>query len=189
MSKYLRRSFRPNEGGAVLVEGAIVVLLVFMLLFLIFQSAFYARTYLTARDAAGQGARAGSIAATSDTADYEILRAIDKAVSAQSRSAVTEIIVFDATSTYQKPAECNPGPSSGKCNVYTGSDLGRSVTEFGPGGVFAKDDFWLGSSRSTSRSAGITKLGVQVTMNVGGIPGPFASSVSRTSVVLLEPHS
>lgn len=178
-----------DERGVVLVEAAIVTTIAFAFIFLIFQSAFYARGFLSARDAAASGARAGSIGADDAVADYNILHAIDKSVTASSRENIMSIVVFKPQGPqFSMPEGCASGGQTGLCNYYESSDLSRPVSDFAADSQNSDHMFWDSTSRKTSTETGTDYLGVQVTVRVGGIAGPYADTVTKTAVVLLEPH-
>lgn len=159
-----------SERGATLVEAAIVTPLVVFLFLGIIWACLTGRDYLTVDEAARVGAREGSIAASSRSADYDILQAIGKAVSAGDQNSVKSIVVYRADGFEQAPPEaCTvPGAASSTslgCNVYDKTDLSRPKEDF-LSSTWVGDEGYSTINRVSSRSAANEKfLGVYVAFN------------------------
>ena len=167
-----------------MTEAAIVGPIIIFSIIVVFQGALFARSILAASDAASAGARAGTIAATDQLADYDILSAVNRALSSTNRRNVQHIVIFKATGPdYSIPPGCatTAGPS---CNRYNGSDLKRSRDDFGPGGTMTKDDDWPAATRFQVPGE---RLGVEVRLTTDAGLGPLPSTVTRTFVALPEP--
>lgn len=189
MSARGRAKRARNDLGATMVEAAIAGGVFFLLFFMIVQAAMFGRTYLAARDAATAGSRAGAVAASDSFADYQILQAVRKSVSATSLSAVEAVVIFNPQgNAFVMPAGCTTGGVSGMCNFYTASDLKRPVTDF-TNGTFSAAESWPAAQRSTSINSGLGHIGVYVKLEVDGMVGPLPKAVSISNVVEIEPHS
>lgn len=179
-----------TERGAAVVEAAIVSLVFFFLVFSIIEAAFFARAYLAARDAASTGARNGAIGADNPAADYYILQAINKSLSATSRGDVEAISIYNPQGAGKSlPSGCDTQGVSGVCNFYTAADLNRSLHDFQDPAAFSADQNWPASTRSTSIETGLGHVGVYIKLRVGGLTGPLPTVVSSKSVAEIEPHS
>lgn len=123
-----------TDRGAVLVEAAFVLPLLFLFLFATFDFALAFRDYQTTANATRVGARVVSAAADAPTADYQALQAIKRATVAMPANAIEKIVVFKASSPGASvPADCAAGAVglSGTCNVYSLADLSRPQSDFG----------------------------------------------------------
>jgi len=169
-----------------MVEGAIAGLIFFFVVFLVFQSAFLARSVLAAKQGSTSGARAGAVAAKDAAADFDVLKAVQKAGVAGARGDITTVVVFRATSPRESvPGPCKMSSSNGlRCNTYTNADLDRPISDFGGGGWQADDD-WPPRDRMSSRLEGTDYIGVYVEVKTG-TSGIFPQTVSDTSITRLE---
>lgn len=173
-----------------MVEGAIAAVFVFFLIFMIFQSVFYARAYLAARDAAASGARMGAVSADNPDADYDIMQSVGRSLSATTRNNIKSIVVFNPQgSNFEMPSGCKSAGIPGICNRYVAADLSRPAEAFTPGGGFPASQNWPSGSRSTSLADGLSHVGIYIELEVGGIRGPLPKVVSKSSITELEPHS
>lgn len=119
-----------SDRGTTLIEFAVIALLLFTMIFGIFEFGMVFRSRTTTDDAASDGARAGSIqgpnqTASGETADYSIIKAIRENTSAINPEDITRIVVFKGSSSgagapsSQVPAGCKAGtPQANRCNVY-----------------------------------------------------------------------
>ncbi len=119
-----------SDRGVVILEAALVSLLVFLLLFGTIEFGLVYRDYLTVGDAAGSGARQGSVmgkkvTSTGTNADYEIIKAVREATAGINPDDIERIVIFKGTPggggspTSQIPLACRNGtPLSGRCNVF-----------------------------------------------------------------------
>ncbi len=178
---------RRTERGATMVEGAIVAPLFFFLVFLIFQSAFLSRSYLSAYYGSTSGARAGAVGSDDVASDYDILAAVERAGIAGGAGDITKVVVFHATNPSEPvPPACLASAQSGLCNVYSHSDFNRPESDFGRAGWTA-DDYWPASQRGTDRLTGTDYIGVYVETKSGGIGGVLPQKLHHASVTRLEP--
>ncbi len=175
-----------REGGASTAESAIVATVFLTLIISVFDAATIARSHLAARYGSSAGARAAAIASNDTLADFDMLRAIDRAAKTTSNDAIETIVVFRASGPGDTvPSACLTHPVAGLCNTYTGFDLSRPASDFAPGG-WAADDYWAPSTRRTSRIAGADYLGVYVKVKVGSPIGPLPKQLDDTAIELLE---
>lgn len=172
-----------------MVEASIGGIVVFILIFLVFQATFLMRAYVSAQDAASEGARSGAVGANQRAADYDILEAVRRGLSNSSRANLVKVVVFKPEGTDGAiPSGCLTSSRLGECNVYAPADLDRPSTDF-TGSTWDGDQSWAPQARSASRDTSIDKLGVYVEVNswpVGGFPNTV---ISKSSIVRLEPQS
>ena len=88
---------RPARGAS-LVEASIASLMFFTVLLGLFEFGWAFRDYMTTADMARNGARAGSSAGNSGTADYTILQAVKKSNGALNSGQLQYVVVYDAGS-------------------------------------------------------------------------------------------
>lgn len=179
---------RLPEHGAVMVEAAIAMSLVLLLIFSVIWGAFVFRAYLTVEHAASQGARAGTVAGNSASADFSILDVIRPATAALGETSLQRVVVYEAGSFDDGPSEaCRSATTSTTgCNVYVRSDIDREKDQFGPSG-WPNDDGFPAWNRNISR-ANATYLGVYIEANpkAGGLGLPAPESVSAWKVLRVE---
>ena len=96
-----------DDGGAVMVEAALITPLFIFLLFGTLEFGGLFRDYLTINDASASGARGAAIAGNDANADYQILQGIKASTNALTKTGIKKIIVYKATdSSTPVPANC-----------------------------------------------------------------------------------
>lgn len=184
LRRFPRRN-RRGEQGAVLVEAAIVTPLITLLVFGLIEFGFVWKDKLTLASASRQGARVGSAAGNDPMADFAILKAIEGSVA--SVEGLESIVVFKANGpSGTVPPECTHGAGiSGKCNVYSASDLSMSEGAFA---ATSKKESWPAGSRQTRLKEGPDYLGVWVNSSYSSLVGIVNDRMLSDYVVMrLEP--
>ncbi len=187
---------RHRERGTTILEAAIITPLFFLLLFGIVEVGGAYKDKLAIGNAVTAGARTGSAAADDALADYQILRAVEKALSAAPKSSIEYIVVFNAGSVDGVPdPQCKTGSAvPGKCNVYTVADFDEPQSKFGCKIGEDLDRFYCPSNRKvvlTAANGGPPDvLGVWIKMQHAYFTRFIAQSVSLTdqSVITVEPR-
>jgi TadE-like protein len=204
----MRARRRHGERGATLTEFAVVGLLLFTVLFGIFEFGMLFRNRTTTSDAAADGARVGAIqgpnrTSTGETADYSIIKAIREDSSAIDPEAIEQIVIFKGSSSgsgspaSQVPATCKAGtPVAGRCNVYNPNTAFERVQE-GDASYFDCSTNPTGPAcswdpvtrRNGPRPTDIEYLGVWIRVNHQWVTGLFGDGFTyeSASVVRLEP--
>lgn len=203
----MNRTRARSERGATLIEFAITALLLFTMLFGIFEFGMVFRSRATTSDAAADGARAGAIqgpnkSAGGETADYSIMKAIREDTAGINPETIVRIVVFKGSSSgagapaSQVPALCKAGtPVAGRCNVYDPNAAFERV-QAGDAGYFdcaanaaSPACSWNPSSRRNGpRPSDIDYLGVWIQVRHPYVTGLFGRSltIQGASVVRLE---
>lgn len=104
----LRRPRKPrkDERASVVVEAALVTPLLFFIIFMIIETGPLFLLWSSNKHAAQEGARMATIAGTSSTADYNLLKAMRQPL-APVGNRLQFIIVYRAKDLYQRvPSEC-----------------------------------------------------------------------------------
>ena len=83
-----------DDGGAVLVEAALITPLFVFLLFGTLEFGGLFKDYLTMNDASASGARAAAIAGNDANADYQILQGVKSSMNALTKTGIKKIIVY-----------------------------------------------------------------------------------------------
>ena len=190
-----RRPHRRTR-GATIVEGAIVMIPFFVLLFGLIEGSLLLSDSLTTSHVSKAGARTASALGADLQTDYHVLRAIAREGRALNRADVELIVVYRATSYGAEPsATCRGGTAvSGECNVYVAADLDRTASDFGCLTAGALDSSWCPTTRKTALSAEAGGppdfVGVWVKTDhrmVSGLVGQNRTLVER-SVQRVEPR-
>jgi len=161
------RRRHDDDRGATLIEAAIVMPLLFLLLFGIIEIGSALKSYSTAANATRAGTRTGSVAGNDADADLRILQQMAKESTGFGSDEIDYIIVWNATDPSETvghdsgpPMQCvraagpatspnttslgsgGRGPASlGACNVY--------VRPAAPGGAFAMANGEVGGRPGT----------------------------------------
>ena len=159
---------KKDQRGAVLVEFAFVLPVVFTLVIGMLEFGLTFKDYLTVANATRAGARVGAAAGNTTAnggADYEILTAVSANSTALNHGSITGVVIYKAAAgSSALPAGCAiGGPSvANECNVYTAAQLQNlQQSQFGCG-VGKLDNAWCPSNRGVSQSAGPDYLGIWV---------------------------
>jgi Flp pilus assembly protein TadG len=193
-----------GETGAILAEAAFVTPMFVILLFGILEFGAAFRDYLTLNDATSSGAREASISANSGDADYQVIQAIKKSMSAVPTENILRIVIFHPAGPSSAPTtSCAAGtPSAGTgttyadaCNTYTNTALSWTSSSGNYGcGASAADRYWCPTVRKTAQT-GINGppdyVGVYIVMNHPYITGLFGNNIvlTKTSIIKIEPQS
>lgn len=127
------RRERARDGGAALLEFALVAPLFFFVVFAGIELGLMFRTHLTVEDVSRNAARVASVERADVDADRAILERISSSVSTLNGD-VTRIVVFNVdTLSDDVPADCLTGSSRSRvCNVYTPVDGDVAALAAGP---------------------------------------------------------
>src|SRR5262245_20847547 len=148
-----------GDQGAAMIEGAIVALPFFILLFGIVEFGITFKAYLSLTAATNTSARAASTFGSDTGSDYFILRRINESGSGLGRTNINHIVIWHASGPDDTPpAACLDGDGSGgtggaaktdACNVYTPYDFAYVEADFdcnsGNGGP--PDSNWCPTAR------------------------------------------
>lgn len=182
-------SGRPDESGMALVEFALVLPVLVLLTFGLIEFGLFFRDYLTVANSTRTGARVGSAAGSSATADYDILVGLKQAAAALPGGApsLEAISVFKSTASGGGlPSGCDTGSVTGVCNHYSGSDLDTLAVSDFDCGASAPDRFWCPATRVDSQSAGPDYVGVYVRVTHDFVTGMFGASRTLTDEVVMR---
>ena len=192
-----RRTSSPDERGAVMVEFAMCIPVLFLLLFGIIEFGFSYRDSLTVSASTRSAARVVSNAGDDPDADYLALLQIEAALAElPDQSTLQKIIVFEPTNADGDiPAACETaaavtnGGITGQCNVYSPAQMAvLDHTTYVNEGWAARFD---PTTRETRQSVGTTWLGVQVVVDrdmVTDIIGIDSIELDHTAVFRIEPE-
>lgn len=194
--RYLRCG---RESGAVLVELALLLPFLTLMAFGVVEFGLAHQDELTVQTAARSGARVGSAAGTTGSADQNLLLGAGAALNDIGLPNVDWILVFKSTTTDGAvPAACTtptPHSVSGSCNAYSGAQLQNVVAGTSPASWFgcgggALDASWCPANRQTVQANGTDYLGVWVTARHPMFTRFFGTTVglSGSAVMRLEPQ-
>ena len=161
-----------KERGAAIVEFALVAVVLFVIIFGLIEGGLLVRARNAVRSAADEGARRGSIAASQETADWQILQQL-RVRGALSSSRINYVVVFAAEDSTATPnATCLAGiPMADVCNVYEREEFELPSSSFGC--IDANlDSNWCPTDRAQD-SAGFEYIGVYINASYKGLTGVF----------------
>lgn len=147
-------SARARDRGAVLVESAIVLPVLFALIFGVLETGILVRTYSATSNAARSGGREASVAGNDSLADQLILRRIQAESAGLPKAEIEYIVVWRSTGpgtaagAGSPPLACipaiRPAPNSTSEGVRVGAGAEGSCNIYfrpgDPGGGFAMAD-------------------------------------------------
>lgn len=184
-----------------MVEGAIVALPFFILIFGLLDFGLYFKSYLGVSAATASAARVASTQANALSADYHILTAVDRGAAALNRPDIQRIVIFrasDAEDTTPDAACLSGGAGvTGECNVYFPAAFELGEDEFDCDGVTgtATDTYWCAEDRHAyfANNDGIENpdfIGIYIEYNHEFLTGMFGDSkdFSATTVLRIEPQ-
>jgi hypothetical protein len=193
-----------RERGATLIEAAVITPIFFLLLFGVIEVGGAYKDKLAIGNAVTAGARTGSASADDAFADYHILRAVEKSLSAAPRSSIEFVVVFNAGGPDGVPsANCKAGNDdigsgppnqTGACNVYTPEDFDAPQADFGCKIALSLDKYYCPSDRKvvlTAANGGPPDVvGVWIKMRHAYYTRFIAESVVLTdqAVIAVEPR-
>lgn len=184
-----------GDSGVALLEAALLTPVFMVLVIGMLEYGLVYRDYLSLNSATSSGARSLAIFGNDSMADYNLLQALKKDLSAIPESSITKIAVFKADSGTDTTtwASCKYGSSiTNRCNVYIPADWNRNKTlYFGCTPPGAIDKYWCPTSRKTAVADPPDYGGVYIRVVHPYISKLFGSSVTMESFVItrLEPQS
>lgn len=150
--------------------------------------------YLAVAASVRAGARVASASGADWSADYGILKAVQRESAALPKNQIQYIVVYKPAAFGDKPTStCQQGtPVTGVCNVYTPADFSSPKTDFGCLTTQTLDKYWCPTTRKVSLNSGGTEyVGVWMKVNHPWLTNMFGSSKTLTdsSVIRLEPRT
>jgi hypothetical protein len=184
-----------------MVEGAIIALPFFLLIFGLLDFGLFFKSYLGVSAATASAARTASTQANALSADYHILTSIDRAAAALDRSDIERIVIFRATNAEDTDPDpgCLTGGSgiTGECNVYFPGSFDLAEDEFdcsAPAGS-ATDTYWCPTTRHAyfNNDDGTLNpdfIGIYIQYDHQFLTGMFGDDkeFSATTVLRIEPQ-
>ncbi len=207
-----------GDGGAALIEGALVAMPFFILIFGMLDFGILMKDYLSLSNTTRVGVRSASVVANDANADYFILDAIKKASVGLNRTKIDRIVIWHASGEDDVPSNtCTTGSLSGTggtgaplytgaCNVYRPADFNYQAGDFDcdnatdgvvTPGVGPKDEAWCGPKRKVGVNPrfvgdgdGTDYIGVWVKYNFNFVTGLFGDGMELTEQVIhrIEPQ-
>jgi Flp pilus assembly protein TadG len=190
-----------GERGAALVEFVLIVPLLALIVGAVFEFGLAWRDSMTVSNALRSGARVGSNAGRERLADYNLLKSIEAAMAEIPTARIEKIIVYRATTANSAPPSACTALTTGgvntatvKCNVYSGSDLARPVTDFAGTtscGAAAPDRFWCPTTRANQQALSADYLGVWMQVRYTYVTRMFPGSgiiLKDRCIMRLEPR-
>lgn len=190
---------RHDEGGAVLIEFALVAMFLVVLMMGAYDYGQGWRAGLAVNEATRTGARVGSAMGRDRLADYYILSGAKAALDSSGRlGSVERVVIFRATSANGRvPDACKSATTIGTgthCNVMTGDEFRGAFTEsnfHATTGCFigpATRQRWCPNARSQVQ-ASADYVGIWITYTHDHHFGFLSesSTVARQTVMRLEP--
>lgn len=183
----------PKQRGAVLVEAAISIPIVFLLIFAVIEFGFVFRDYVALTGSTNDAIRMASISGDDITADHRILQILSDAAAPLEDGSIRTVVIFEATGPGDSvPAACLAGSQStlgAQCNTYSPADFARPLADFGCDAVENLDDAWCPSDREVTQ-ANADYIGIHVVIERDLFTGFFGDSreLSSTAVLRIEPR-
>ncbi len=131
-----------GDGGAALIEGALVSMPFFILIFGMLDFGILMKDYLSVSNTTRVGVRSASVVADDSNADFFILDAVERASVGLNRTKIERIVIWHATGEDDSPSStCTSGSFSGSagsgaplyagaCNVYRPADFNYQAGDF-----------------------------------------------------------
>ncbi|MEX0666056.1 MAG: TadE/TadG family type IV pilus assembly protein [Acidimicrobiia bacterium] len=192
-----RRRRWGDERGAALIEVAVTLPLLVLIVLGIIEFGSAWSNKLKVETAARGGARVGSGLGADRMADYGALQSVKSVLTDLGLDNVDYVVVYKASDADGDiPTGCTgstPTSQTGKCNVYSGAQLGSltqadftGTTSCGGG---APDHFWCPTSRQSVQHLGNDYVGVWIKANSQTLTNFFGSPLGLQSaaVMRLEP--
>ena len=185
------RRGRPDERGAALIEAAIIMPVLLLIVFGIFEFGLLFRDELTLAQSTRDGARAGSAYGNDYDADFKVMRTIENASTAVPPELITRIVIFDPG-----PAEENGAPTDDckngiavvdVCNVYTPANW-ADTQRFGCNDSNDLDKFWCPADRRV-QLGNVGYIGVWIEFVHPFVTGFFGDDITLTdqTIMRIEP--
>ncbi len=155
-----------GDGGAVLVEAAVVLPLLFMLVFGILEIGAALKSYSGTANAVRAGGRMASVAGNVADADRAILERVAREAAGVPEGEIEYVVIWHASSTgEQPPAGCRPAAQSspntssvgvsdggtdaiGACNIYHRPQAAGGAFDMATGAAAQPAAFYFGCSGS-----------------------------------------
>lgn len=188
MSRYASRS----EGGAVMIEVAMIIPLLVTLFLGVAEVGFHVRDSQRVVAASQAGARVVSTTGADRFADFDALMSMAGPLADFETGLIERIIIFKPTGDGSLPAACENVASPGICNHYDEASLTLTPADFTGTttcGVFDPDTEWCPTSREDDQGAGTDWIGVRIEVRHESI-APFLPDrvISDTTVMRIEPR-
>jgi len=157
------RARRRDERGAVLVEAAIILPILFMMIFGIMEIGSAMKSYSGAANAVRAGGRMASVAGNDVDADRAILERMAQEGAGIASGDIEYIVIWHASATgEQPPALCRPaalaspnqssagqaGGAGTACNIYHRPDAPGGAFDMATGEAANPADFYFGCTDS-----------------------------------------
>ena len=169
----------------------------FLLIFAILEFGLLLRTHLTVNSVSSDGARAASVAGSSEEADFNVLNAVGRTIRSVGDDRIDHIVVFKATDPSSTlPAGCETASIVGVCNRYETADLDAEMfdTAGNTTGTFgcelaSIDRAWCPDDREDALSAGPDYVGVHIQVRHESATGLVGNDtvVDATKIIRIEP--
>ena len=194
----LRRR-RRTERGAVIVELAMVVPILFTLVLGMYEIGMAWSASQTVVQASRGGARTVSQLGTFGAADQQAVLAT-LATFENDVADIQRIVIFDASGGSDLPAGCDvAGVPTGNCNIYRAVDFAAAndPTHFDSNGDSAgcgasgASRYWCPDGDRSDSQVSASEVGVFVEFEAERASGFFGSSpftITRTTVMRVEPR-
>lgn len=194
-----RRRSRPSRAraddrslGAVLVEAAFVTPIFFMLVLGIAEVGLAMNDNLAVAHTVRAGSRVASASGNDIYADYGIIQAVKREISAVPRAQILKVVVYRANSYGQDPPEgCKNASVTGQCNVYDVADFDREKGDWGCQTGENLDIAWCPTTRKVTQSGtGPEYVGVWIEVRHDWVTKMFGNHLilDDQSVIRLEPR-
>ncbi len=194
MGRTARRARRRSDGGAVLVEFAIVVPFLCLMVFGTVEMGLAWTAQSRVGSAVATASRVGASVGADANADRTILVALRASLSSEALANLDRVVIYKSTNASGTvPSGCLPvvgstsqAGVSNSCNTYRG-DTVRSVTSSTSLG--SADDYWLGTTRVDSLAGTPDSIGIYLRTTYTAKTGAFFDSLTltRQSVFRLQP--
>lgn len=202
----MRRRRVRGEGGAVLVEFALVAPFIVAVALGIMEFGIAWRDANVLERSVAAGARSGATWGDDGLADLLVLSAVKGGMSSATSLEIEKVVVFNARTSATVPASCAAlsgpgGVNSGgvQCNVYSAAQIANQdfLPVFGmwgrgvPCGGSEWDRWWCPAGRDGTRAGGTDYVGVWVQGRYTPVTGllPGNAMFERTAVFQIEPEA
>lgn len=185
------RRGRRDERGAALIEAAIIMPVLLLIVFGVFEFGLLFRDELTLAQSTRDGARAGSAYGNDYDADFKIMRTIENASTAVPPDLITRIVIFDPGPTEENGAptdDCKNGIAVvDVCNVYTPNNW-ADTQRFGCNDSNDLDKFWCPADRRV-QLGNVGYIGVWIEFEHPFVTGFFGNDITLTdqTIMRIEP--
>jgi hypothetical protein len=178
-----RARVRRSQGGAVLVETAIISMLLLTICFGIIEYGMFLRQSNDVAGAIRSGARMAAASGAETDSDYMILQAMKDSDDGLS-GKIDKVLVFKANGPSGEPTPTCAAfqPQPGQCSVYEGSDFNAGEA------ALAARSASQGGWNPTSRNPGEDHIGVRALADYSLITGFFGQlqAIDDNAIVRLE---